>query len=254
MSAVEVNRAAALEGVSHGFLGRRGGVSGGLHGGLNVGTGSADDAAAIAENRRRATEAVLPGGQLVTVYQVHSAECVTARAPFDHALRPHADALVTDRPGLALGVLTADCAPVLLADREARVVGAAHAGWKGALAGVTDTTTLAMEALGARRERIAAAVGPCIARASYEVDLAFRRRFEEADAENERFFADARAGHAQFDLEAYVAHRLAAAGVTRIETLGLDTYADADRFFSYRRATHRGEPDYGRQISIIGLD
>ncbi len=254
MSAVEVIRAAALERVPHGFLGRRGGVSRGLHGGINVGTGSADDAAAIAENRRLATEAVLPGGQLVTVYQVHSAECVTARAPFDHALRPHADALVTDRPGLALGVLTADCAPVLLADREARVVGAAHAGWKGALAGVTDTTILAMEALGARRERIAAAVGPCIARASYEVDLAFRRRFEEADAENERFFADARAGHAQFDLEAYVAHRLAAAGVTRIETLGLDTYADADRFFSYRRATHRGEPDYGRQISIIGLD
>ncbi|QKR98718.1 peptidoglycan editing factor PgeF [Sphingomonas sp. CL5.1] len=254
MNAVEVNRAAALAGVSHGFLGRRGGVSGGLHGGLNVGTGSADDAAAIAENRRRATEAVLPGGELVTAYQVHSAECVTARAPFDHALRPHADALVTDRPGLALGVLTADCAPVLLADREAGVVGAAHAGWKGALAGVTDTTILAMEALGARRERIAAAVGPCIARASYEVDLAFRRRFEEADAENERFFADAREGHAQFDLEAYVAHRLAAAGVTRIETLGLDTYADADRFFSYRRATHRGEPDYGRQIAIIGLD
>jgi len=251
VSAVEVNRAAALAGVPHGFLGRRGGVSGGLHGGLNVGTGSADDVAAIAENRRRATEAVLPGGELVTVYQIHSAECVTVRAPFDHALRPQADALVTDVPGLALGVLTADCAPVLLADAAAGVVGAAHAGWKGALAGVTDTAILAMEALGARRERIAAAVGPCIARASYEVDLAFRHRFEEADAQNERFFADAREGHAQFDLEAYVAHRLAAAGVTRIETLGLDTYADPDRFFSYRRATHRGEPDYGRQIAII---
>ncbi|MFT3978368.1 MAG: peptidoglycan editing factor PgeF [Sphingomonas bacterium] len=253
MSAVEVNRAGALAGVAHGFLGRRGGVSTGLHGGLNVGTGSADEADAIAENRRRAVEAVLPGAKLVTVYQIHSADCVTARAPFDHALRPHADALVTDRPGFALGVLTADCAPVLLADVEAGVVGAAHAGWKGALAGVTDTTILAMEALGARRDRIAAAVGPCIARASYEVDLAFRRRFEEADAENERFFADAREGHAQFDLEAYVAHRLAAAGLTRIETLGLDTYANPDRFFSYRRATHRGEPDYGRQIAIIGL-
>ncbi|WEK44185.1 MAG: peptidoglycan editing factor PgeF [Candidatus Sphingomonas colombiensis] len=253
MSAVEVNRAAALEGVAHGFLGRRGGVSTGLHDGLNVGTGSADEAEAIAENRRRATEAVLPGATLVTLYQVHSAECVTVRAPFDHALRPHADALVTDRPGLAIGVLTADCAPVLLADREAGVVGAAHAGWKGALAGVTDTTILAMEALGARRDRIAAAVGPCIARASYEVDLAFRQRFEQADAENERFFADAREGHAQFDLEAYVAYRLAAAGLMRIETLGLDTYADPTRFFSYRRATHRGEPDYGRQIAIIGL-
>ncbi|MFW2850545.1 peptidoglycan editing factor PgeF [Sphingomonas sp. TX0543] len=253
MSAVEVNRAAALSGVAHGFLGRRGGVSTGLHGGLNVGAGSADDADAIAENRRRAGDAVLPGAALVTVYQVHSAECVTVRAPFDPALRPRADALVTDRPGLAIGVLTADCAPVLLADAEAGVVGAAHAGWKGALAGVTDTTIIAMEALGARRDRIAAAVGPCIARASYEVDLAFRRRFEEADAANERFFADGRACHAQFDLEAYVAHRLADAGVTRIETLGLDTYADPTRFFSFRRATHRGEPDYGRQISIIGL-
>lgn len=253
MSAVEVNRAAALAGVPHGFLGRRGGVSTGLHDGLNVGTGSADEAGAIAENRHRATEAVLPAARLVTVFQIHSAECVTVRAPFDHALRPRADALVTDQPGLALGVLTADCAPVLLADREAGVVGAAHAGWKGALAGVTDTTILAMEALGARRDRIAAAVGPCIARASYEVDLAFRGRFEEADAENERFFADAREGHAQFDLEAYVAHRLAAAGLTRIETLGLDTYAAPDRFFSYRRATHRGEPDYGRQIAIIGV-
>jgi len=252
-NSVEVNRAAALAGVAHGFLGRRGGVSEGLHGGLNVGTGSTDTPAALAENRRRATEAVLRGATLVTLYQVHSADCVTVRAPIDHALRPHADALVTDRPGLAIGVLTADCAPVLLADAEAGVVGAAHAGWKGALAGVTDTTIVAMEALGARRDRIAAAVGPCIARASYEVDRGFQQRFEQADPANERFFVDGREGHAQFDLEAYVAHRLAAAGLTRIETLGLDTYADADRFFSYRRATHRGEPDYGRQISIIGL-
>jgi YfiH family protein len=133
------------------------------------------------------------------------------------------------------------------------VIGAAHAGWKGALAGVTDATITAMEALGARRDRIAAAVGPCIARASYEVDDGFRRRFEADDPANERFFADARAGHAQFDLEGYVAHRLAAAGITRIEALGLDTYADPTRFFSYRRATHRGEPDYGRQIAIIAL-
>ena len=133
------------------------------------------------------------------------------------------------------------------------MIGAAHAGWKGALAGVTDRTIAAMEGLGARRDRIAAAIGPCIARASYEIDSAFRTRFEDDDAANERFFADARAGHAQFDLEAYVAHRLATAGVVRVEALGLDTYVDADRFYSYRRATHRGEADYGRQIAIIAL-
>lgn len=253
MSAVEVIRAAALGGVPHGFLGRRGGVSKGAYAGLNVGTGSDDDIAAIAENRRLATEAVLPGGDLVTVYQVHSADAVTVRAPTVHDLRPRADALVTDRPGLALGILTADCAPVLLADAAAGVVGAAHAGWKGALGGVTDAAILAMEALGARRERIAAAIGPCIARASYEVDAAFARRFEADDPANERFFSPGRAGHHQFDLEAYVAARLAAAGLTRIEALGQDTYTQETRFYSYRRATHRGEPSYGRQISIVGL-
>lgn len=254
MNHPEVIRAATLAGVPHGFLGRRGGVSSGIHAGLNVGLGSEDAAEVVAENRRRATEAVLPGAQLVTLFQVHSAEAVVVTQPFEQALRPHADALVTDRPGLALGILTADCAPVLLADREAGVVGAAHAGWKGAIGGVTDSTLAAMEQLGARRERIAAAVGPCIARASYEVDADFVRRFAEADPENERFFTDTREGHAQFDLEAYVVHRLASAGVRRIEALGLDTYADPERFFSYRRATHRGEPDYGRQIAIIGLE
>ena len=250
---VEVIRAGTLDGVAHGFLGRAGGVSTGLYAGLNVGIGSDDDAAAVAENRALATEAVLPGARLVTLYQVHSADCVTVRVPFEERLRPRADALVTDRPGLALGILTADCAPVLLADRAAGVVGAAHAGWKGALGGVTDATILAMEALGAKRERIAAAVGPCIARASYEVDEAFARAFEADDPANERFFADGRAGHRQFDLEAYVVHRLATAGVTRVAALGLDTYGDEQRFFSFRRATHRGEPGYGRQISIIGL-
>lgn len=249
--AVQPIRAAALSGVPHGFLGRQGGVSQGAMAGLNVGIGSEDDPAAVEENRRRATEAVLPGGALVTCYQIHSADCVTVSAPL--AERPRADALVTNRPGLALGVLTADCAPVLLADAEAGVVGAAHAGWKGAIAGVTDATIAAMEALGARRDRIAAAIGPCIARASYEVDAAFRRRFEEDDPSNERFFADARDGHAQFDLEGYVMQRLALAGVRRIEALGFDTYADEARFYSYRRATHRGEPGYGRQIAIIGL-
>jgi polyphenol oxidase len=249
---VEVLRAAALAGVAHGFLGRRGGVSAGLHAGLNVGLGSVDDADAVAENRRRALAAVAPGAALVTCYQVHSAAIVTvAAAP---AERPRGDALVTDRPGLALGILTADCAPVLLADADAGVVGAAHAGWQGALSGVTDATLAAMEALGADRGRIAAAIGPCIARASYEVDLAFARRFADADPANERFFADGRrAGHLQFDLEAYVAHRLAAAGVGRVETLGEDTYAQAHRFFSYRRATHAGEPGYGRQIALVAL-
>lgn len=248
---VEIIRARALEGVPHGFLGRRGGLSTGIHAGLNVGLGSDDDAEAVQANRRLAAEAVLPGGTLVTLYQIHSADAVTVLGPLDS--RPEGDALVTDRPGLALGILTADCAPVLLADRTAGVVGAAHAGWKGAIGGVTDAAIAAMEALGARRDRIAAAIGPCIARASYEVDESFIRRFGEHDPANERFFAPGRPGHYQFDLEAYVAHRLAAAGLTRIELLGLDTYADADRFFSFRRATHRGEPGYGRQVSIIGL-
>ncbi|MEG3161682.1 peptidoglycan editing factor PgeF [Sphingomonas sp. LB2R24] len=254
---IDLLRAKALGDIPHGFFGRRGGVSTGAYASLNVGIGSDDDPAAIAENRRRATEAVLPGAKLVGLYQVHSADAVTVTEPFDDAIRPHADALVTNRPGLALGILTADCAPVLFADREAGVVAAAHAGWKGALGGVTDSTILAMEAIGAHRDRIVAAVGPCIARASYEVDDGFIRRFCEADPENERFFADGRADHYQFDLEAYVVSRLAVAGIGRIEALGLDTYAAKDggetRFFSYRRATHRGEPSYGRQISIIGL-
>jgi len=251
MSDVEVIRARALDGVAHGFLGRRGGVSTGDYAGLNVGLGSDDEPAAIAENRRLATEAVLPGARLVTLYQTHSADVVRALTGFDD--RPPGDALVTDRPGLALGILTADCTPVLFADRTAEVVGAAHAGWKGAIGGVTDSAIAAMEQLGAKRERIAAAIGPCIARASYEVDDAFARRFEADDPANERFFAPGKPGHHQFDLEAYVAHRLAAAGLSTIEMLGLDTYADAHRFFSFRRATHRGEPGYGRQISIIGL-
>ena len=250
---VEVIRAAALEGVRHGFLGRKGGLSTGVFAGLNVGTGSDDDPGTVAANRRLATEAVLPGASLATLYQIHSADALVVRVAMEGSLRPKGDALVTDRPGLALGILTADCAPVLLADRDAGVVAAAHAGWKGALGGVTDSAIAAMESLGAQRGRIAAAIGPCIARASYEVDSGFVRRFEGEDPANERFFTAGRADHAQFDLEAYVAHRLAVAGVARIETLGLDTYADEARFFSYRRATHRGEPNYGRQISIIGL-
>lgn len=250
---VEVIRASALEGVAHGFLGRRGGVSTGLYTGLNVGTGSDDDVEAVATNRALAVEAVLPGGRLLSPYQIHSADAVTVLVPYEERLRPRADALVTDRPGFALGIVTADCAPVLFADVAAGVVGAAHAGWKGAIGGVTDSTIAAMEALGARRERIAAAIGPTIARASYEVDDGFVRRFEAADPANERFFAPGKPGHHQFDLEAYVVARLAAAGLTRIEAMGLDTYPHTYRFFSFRRATHAGEAGYGRQISIIGI-
>ncbi|MBA3676622.1 MAG: peptidoglycan editing factor PgeF [Sphingosinicella sp.] len=247
---VEVNKAALP--VPHGFLGRRGGVSQGLCWGLNVGLGSGDDPVAIHENRRLAVEAVAPSAQLVTVYQVHSASVVPVTAPLDDA-RPHADALVTDRPGLALGILTADCVPILFADEAAGVIGAAHAGWKGALGGVIEATVEAMEKLGAHRENIQAAVGPAIARKSYEVDEAFFLRFAEADEANERFFSGGRPDHYQFDLEGYALARLAAAGLTRIEALGLDTYSNLDRFFSFRRATHLGEPDYGRQFSLIAL-
>jgi polyphenol oxidase len=250
---VPVLYAGVLDGVPHGFLGRRGGVSEGIVAGLNVGLGSQDDRTAIAENRRRAVEAVLPGAKLVTLHQVHSPDTIAVTAPYPDDARPHADALATATPGLLLGILTADCAPVLLADREAGVVGAAHAGWKGALGGVTDSVVAEMEKLGARRDRIAAAVGPCIARTSYEVDEGFFRRFCEADPENERFFLDGRAGHHQFDLEAYVGARLAAAGIGRVQLLGADTYANAEAYFSFRRATHRGEADYGRQIALIGL-
>ena len=251
---VDAIRAAGLDDVPHGFLGRRGGVSVGPVAGLNAGLGAGDDPEAVVENRRRAVEAVRPGARLVTLYQVHSADAVTVARPFAEDMRPHADALVTDRPGLLLGILTADCAPVLLADRMAGVVGAAHAGWKGAFGGVTDATVAAMEALGATRSRIVAAVGPCIAAASYEVDAAFLARFVAAETANARFFVPARTGHHRFDLAAYVAHRLDRAGVRTVATLGLDTYADDARFFSYRRATHRGEPAYGRQISLIGVE
>lgn len=250
---IDVTRAAALDGLPHGFLGRRGGVTEGLLASLDMGRRGQPVTPELAENRRRAVAAVLPGAEIVTLYQIHSAEVATVAAPHDEDEPPHADAMVTDRPGLLLGILTADCAPVLLADREAGVIGAAHAGWKGALAGITDATVTAMERLGARRGRIAAAVGPCIARRSYEVDDAFVARFCADDPANERFFADGRPGHAQFDLEAYVVSRLAAAGLARVEALGLDTYADERRFYSFRRATHRSEPDYGRQISLIGL-
>lgn len=251
MADIDVIRAAALEPIRHGFLGRKGGVSEGVCWGLNVGLGSDDDPASIRENRSRAAAAVAPGCSLVTLHQVHSATAIAVTGTYPDESRPHADALVTDRPGLVLGILTADCGPVLLADAGAGIVGAAHAGWKGALGGVTDAAIAEMEKLGARREHIVAAVGPCIARASYEVDDGFAARFEAHNPANERFFSAGREGHRQFDLEGYVVSRLASAGIARVEALGLDTYADDERFFSFRRATHRGEADYGRQISLI---
>lgn len=247
---VEVIRSEVLAGLPHGFLGRRGGVSQGAIAGLNIGLGAEDEAEAVAENRRRAVAAVLPGARVATVYQVHSPDAVEVCEPWPHDERPRADAMVSDRAGLLLGVVTADCAPVLLADLEAGVIGAAHAGWRGALGGVIENTVLAMERLGARASRIAAAIGPAIAQPSYEVDSGFRERF---GAEGALFFSAGRDGHFQFDLPAYVAHRLDLAGVRTIDELALDTYPAADRFYSYRRATHRGEPAYGRQFSLIGL-
>lgn len=245
--------AAPLAGTAHGFFGRRGGVSTGELASLNCGLGSGDDPALIAENRRRVADAVLPGAMLTGLYQVHGDGCVIVDSNTDLAARPEADALATKTPGILLGILTADCVPVLFADREAGVVGAAHAGWKGAIAGVTDATLDAMESLGASRANIAVAIGPCIARASYEVDENFVQRFLSDDPANERFFAAGRAGHAMFDIAAYVAAGLAAAGVTRIAIGGQDTYANAGQYFSYRRACHKEENSYGRQLSVIGL-
>lgn len=250
---LDIIRAATLDGVPHGFFGRSGGVSTGAVAGLNCGLGSGDDPRAVEANRRLAADAMLPGAPIASVYQIHSSTAVIVNQPAPHGERPKADALVTDRPGLLLGVVTADCAPVLLADVEAGVIGAAHAGWRGAMAGVTDHAVAAMVSLGARVDRIAAAVGPCIARASYEVDHAFAERLLADDPGNERFVGEGPAGNPHFDLEAYVVARLAAAGVGRIEASGLDTYALEGRFYSYRRATHRIEPTYGRQLSLIGL-
>lgn len=229
---------------------RRGGVSTGAAAGLQCGFGADDDVDSICENRRLAAEAVLPGAALVSVHQVHSPDVVVVEEPWGIDERPHADALVTRRRGILLGIVTADCAPVLLADSAAGVAGAAHAGWRGAHDGVLENTVEAMVSLGADRARIAAAIGPCIAQPSYEVDEGFRARFGEDDA---RFFAPGRPGHWQFDLPGYVAKRLQSAGIAAVDTLGHDTYADADRFYSYRRATHRGEANYGRLISLVGL-
>lgn len=244
---------ARLPGISHGFFSRQGGVSTGLYDGLNCGFGSADDPVAIAENRHRVREE-LGAKELLTLYQIHSAEAVTVTEGWDPAAAPRADAMVTDRPGIALGALAADCVPILLADGAAKIVGAAHAGWGGALKGVAEATVAAMTALGAEPWRIVAAIGPCIRQDSYEVGPEFLDRFLSADPTNARYFRPAgKPGHHLFDLPGYVAKRLVAAGVGHVGDIGLDTYSDPSRFFSYRRTTHRGEPDYGRQVAAICL-
>ncbi|KUO55060.1 MAG: polyphenol oxidase [Sphingomonadales bacterium BRH_c42] len=243
-------RSALLEDIPHGFFGRQGGVSQGLVAGLQCGFGAEADIDAVRTNRRIATESVLPGGVLVTPYQTHSADVMTVIEPWDERDRPNADALVTDRKGIVLGIVTADCAPVLLADQAAGVIGAAHAGWRGAHGSILENTVTAMEALGAAPGAMAAVIGPTIQQASYEVDDAFRARFDEADLGH---FMSGRPGHWQFDLPGYVAARLVRAGVGRVESVGLDTYALEDRYFSFRRATHRREYGYGRQISLIAL-
>lgn len=245
--------AALLAGEAHGFFTRRGGVSKGIYASLNCGPGSSDDPAAVQENRRRVAAALGATEGLVSLYQVHGREVVVVGEDYDLSVRPKADGMVTTRRGIALGILSADCAPVLFADKEAGVIGACHAGWRGALAGVTDATIAAMEKLGGERRRIRAAIGPAIGQPSYEVSAPFRDTFLDAEADNARFFAAGRRdGHWQFDLPGYLLQRLQRAGV-EAQDLALDTCADPTRFFSYRRTTLAGEPDYGRQISAILL-
>ena len=243
-------------GIRHGFFTRIGGVSAGLFSSLNCGFGSGDEAAKVAENRARVAETLdLDAERLVTCYQIHSAEIVEVETPWRREEAPRADGMVTTVPGIALGVLAADCAPVLFADREAGVVGACHAGWRGALNGVVEATLAAMRRRGARLDRIAAAVGPCIGKASYEVGPEFPAPFLAESSENAQFFVPAtRTGHSFFDLAGYVLRRLHRNGITRIAHTGGDTLAEEDRFFSYRRATLRHERDYGRLISAIALE
>jgi len=245
-----------LAGIRHGFFDRSGGVSQGVYATLNGGVGSNDAPDNVAENRARMARVLgVAADRLITPYQIHSPEVATVDAPWTPDNRPRADALVTRTPALAIGVSTADCGPLLFADSQARVIGAAHAGWRGALAGVTDHTIAAMEKLGAARERIIAAVGPMIRQNNYETGADLRDRFMAADPASGRFFrAAARDGHFMLDLACYVAARLAAAGVGTIEDIDACTYADEPRFFSYRRMTHRGEADYGRHVNAIVLE
>ncbi|MEL3891280.1 peptidoglycan editing factor PgeF [Ferrovibrio sp. MS7] len=243
---------ASLAGIRHGFFTRRGGVSEGLYASLNCGPGSADAAENVAENRRRVAAALGAGG-LASLYQVHGREVVVVDAQYDITARPKADGLVSRQRGVALGVLAADCTPVLFADAQAQVIGACHAGWRGALAGVTDATIEAMEQLGARREHIRAAIGPTIRQQSYEVSEPFRAEFTAADAANADFFGPGkREGHWQFDLPGYLARRLGNAGIA-FEDLCRDTLSEPENFYSYRRMTLNKEADYGRQVSAIAL-
>jgi YfiH family protein len=237
--------------VAHGFFGRAGGVSTGVYASLNCGPGSRDDAAAVAENRTRAVNALAPGARLVSLAQIHSAHVHAIDQNWDFTTRPDGDGMVTAMPGVMLGILTADCAPVLFADVEAGVIGAAHAGWKGAVAGVLENTLAAMERLGARTGHIAAAIGPAISQANYEVGADLRARFAQADSGF--FVPSGRPGHFRFDLPGYVAQRLKRAGIGAVRNLGLCTYPIQNGFFSYRRTTHLSEPDYGREISAIVL-
>jgi hypothetical protein len=243
----------AVPGLRHQFFSRDGGVSKGIYAGLNAGVGSNDDAADVAENRRRMADQMgVKPTHFLTVHQIHSPEVVVATAPWETAVRPRADALVTQVEGLAIGATAADCGPVLLVDPAARVIGAAHAGWKGAFHGVLEATIAAMEKLGAERANIAAAIGPSIAREDYEVGPEFRAKFLEQDSAHARFFIQ-EGERFHFDLPGYVGRRLAVAGIADVAELGLSTYLPENRFFSFRRTTHRGEPDYGRQISAIAL-
>ncbi len=249
---MRIHRAANLAdqpGIAHGFFSREGGVSTGVYASLNCGPGSGDDTSSVSENRARATAALSNSAKLVTGAQIHSATVHIVDRNWDFAARAQGDGLVTAEPGVALGILTADCAPVLFADAQAGVIGAAHAGWKGALGGVLEATIAAMKSLGAGR--IKAAIGPAISQVNYEVGQDLRDRFGASDA---RFFAEAgRPGHYHFDLSGYVAHGLKQAGVDDVTDLALCTYPPGNGFFSYRRTTHRGESDYGRELSAILL-
>ncbi|MGM0560382.1 MAG: peptidoglycan editing factor PgeF [Pseudomonadota bacterium] len=240
--------------VRHGFFTRQGGVSEGIYASLNCGLGSQDNPEAVAENRRLAAEQLgISSDCLLTCYQYHSTEVARVSRPWGPEGPKRADALVTDRPGLAIGILTADCLPVLLADGQAGVIGAAHAGWKGALTGILEATLTAMQELGAQLERITAATGPAISVESYEVGPEFLDRFLQQDPDHDSFFVTGSTGRPYFDLKGFARERLHAAGVQKVDSLPQDTCSEPDHFFSYRRATHRGEPDYGRCLSAICL-
>ena len=246
---------ASLPGIRHAFFTRLGGVSGGVYESLNGGVGSRDAAAHVAENRALMAAALgVRPDNLLTAHHIHSPDVVTVEQSWAVDARPRADALVTRVPGIAIGVSTADCGPILFADTGARVVGAAHAGWRGALTGVIEATIVAMERCGANRGTIAAATGPMIRQPNYEVGPEFVERFTADSAANARFFAPSgKSSHAMFDLAGYIAARLSAAGIRQVEDIGRCTYADADIFYSYRRSVHRNEADYGRHINAIAL-